>query len=69
MTNSLNYKELIILLNILIIKFNLSPNLHSMGGNRKNEMRIYINSKDLRNIIIPNVKQYFCKKMLYKLGL
>lgn len=69
MTNSLNYEELSILLNILIIKFNLNPTLHSMGGNRKNEMRIYIRPKDVRNIIIPNVKKYFDKSMLYKQGL
>jgi hypothetical protein len=66
MTNNLNYKELIILLNILIIKFNLNPTLHSMGGNRKKEMRIYIRPIDVRNIIIANVKKYFCKSMLYK---
>ena len=68
-TNSLNYKELNIQLNILIIRFQLNPSLHSMGGNRKNERRIYIRPKDVRNIIIPNVKIYFCKSMLYKLGL
>lgn len=62
-TNNLNYKELIILLNILIIKFNLNPTLHSMGGNRKNEMRIYISSKEVKNIIIPNVKKYFYKRI------
>lgn len=66
-TNALNNQELVLLINIFILKYDLIPSLHSMGGSRSNEYRIYIPKLDLQNKIRPNVEKYFVPSMLYKI--
>lgn len=66
-TNNLNAQELVLLINILILKYDLVPSLHSMGGSRSNEYRIYISRVDVQNKIRPNVEKYFIPSMVYKI--
>jgi hypothetical protein len=61
-TDSFTLKEVIILMNILKIKFNIDTTIHK----EKNYFRIYIN-KDNLNKIKPYIKPYFVKSMLYKI--
>lgn len=61
-TDNFTLKEIILLINILIIKFDISPTIHK----EKNNYRIYINKKDLYKIY-PFIKPYFIKDMLYKI--
>lgn len=62
-TQSYTLKEVILLINILIIKFNLNPRLQK---DRKN-YRIYFNEKDL-NKIKPHILPYFVDQFLYKIN-
>lgn len=61
-TNNFSLKEIVLLINILIIKFNINPTIHKQNGN----YRIYINKSDL-NKIRPHVLPYFEKHFLYKI--
>ena len=63
-TQSFTLNEVILLINILIIKFDINPYLQNYPGN----YRICINDKDL-NKIIPKIKPYFVDSMLYKLNI
>jgi hypothetical protein len=61
-TDCFNLKEVVLLMNILLIKFDIKSTIH-FDNNRP---RIYINQKEL-NIIIPYIMPYFVKHFLYKL--
>jgi len=63
-TDSLTFKEVIILMNILKIKFNIDSTIHL----EKYKPRIYINKLEL-NKILPYIKPYFTNLFLYKLSL
>jgi hypothetical protein len=72
-TDSYSLKEIIILMNILKIKFNIDSSIHyhvSISPNNKiikNKVaRIYINGQNL-NKIKPFIRPYFVKSMLYKI--
>ena len=73
-TDSFSIKEVVILINILKIKFNIDSSIHyhtSISPNKKiikNKIpRIYINENNL-NKIKPFIKPYFVKSMLYKIN-
>jgi len=61
-TDNFKLKEVIILMNILKIKFNVDSTIHK----EKNKPRIYINEKNF-NILKPHIKPHFVKSMLYKI--
>jgi hypothetical protein len=72
-TDSYSLKEIIILMNILKIKFNIDSSIHyrvTISPNntiiKQKVARIYINGKNL-NKIKPFIKPYFVKSMLYKI--
>jgi hypothetical protein len=62
-TQSFNLKEVVLLINILMIKFDIKPTLQK---DRKH-YRIYINRKDL-NKIKDQIYPYFIKEFLYKIS-
>lgn len=62
-TQSFNLKEVILLINILIIKFDIKPTLQNDRGH----FRIYINRKDL-NKIKDQIYPYFVNHFLYKIN-
>jgi LAGLIDADG DNA endonuclease family len=73
-TDSFSIKEVVILINILKIKFNIDSSIHyhtSISPNKKiikNKIpRIYLNENNL-NKIKPFIKPYFVKSMLYKIN-
>lgn len=61
-TDCFTIKEVVLLINILLIKYNINSTIHYDN----NKPRIYINKKEL-NKIIPYIKPYFVKSFLYKL--
>jgi len=61
-TDSYSIQEIVLLMNILKIKFNLNTKIHI--DNRKN--RIYINRKEFDKIRLM-VRPYFSKRFLYKI--
>jgi hypothetical protein len=61
-TDSFSLKEVILLMNILKIKFDLDCTIHNDG----NKYRIFINKKSL-NFIYNNIKPYFDDIFLYKI--
>ena len=63
-TDSFTFKEVVILMNILKIKYNLNSTIQL----EKNKPRIYINNIELRKIL-PFIKPYFVKSFLYKISL
>jgi len=63
-TDSFTFKEVVILMNILKIKYNISSTMHL----EKHKPRIYINKIELLKIL-PNIKPYFVKSLLYKISL
>ena len=63
-TESFSIKEVVLLMNMLKIKFNINSSIH--GG--INRPRIYINKIELLKIL-PFIKPYFIKSFLYKLSL
>jgi hypothetical protein len=73
-TDSYSLKEIIILMNILKIKFNIATSIHyhtSISPNNKTIKqkiaRIYINGKNLDKIK-PFILPYFVESMLYKIN-
>jgi len=63
-TDSFSIKEVVILMNILKIKYNINSTIHM----EKYKPRIYINKKELSKIL-NYIKPYFIKSFLYKLSL
>lgn len=63
-TDSFSFKEVVLLMNILKIKFDINSTIHL----EKYKPRIYINNKELEKIL-PHIKPYIVKSMLYKLSL
>jgi hypothetical protein len=63
-TDGFTFKEGVILMNILKIKYNINSTMHI----EKHKPRIYINEKELL-IILPYIKPHFTKSFLYKLSL
>ena len=63
-TDSFSFKEVVILINILKIKFDINSTIHL----EKHRPRIYINKRELYKIL-PYIIPYFSKKSLYKLSL
>ena len=61
-TDNFTLQEVVLLINILILKFDINPTIHK----EKKNFRIYINKKEL-NLIIPYIKPYFVKHFLYKI--
>lgn len=64
-TNNLSLQDIILLMNVLIIRYGLICSIHKIG---KIQYRIYINAKSknkLREIVMP----YIVPSMLYKLDL
>jgi hypothetical protein len=62
-TQGFKLKEVILLINILIIKFDIRPILQNDRGN----YRIYISRKDLNNIK-DRISPYFVDEFLYKIN-
>jgi hypothetical protein len=60
-TDKLTLPEVVLLINLLIIKFDINPTLHK----EKNNYRIYINKADL-NKIRPHLLPHFVDHFLYK---
>jgi len=72
-TDSYSLKEIVILMNILKIKFNVDSSIQYHTSITPNNIlsnkkvgRIYINKKNLDKIK-PFIKSYFVKSMLYKI--
>jgi hypothetical protein len=63
-TDCFSYKEVVLLMNILKIKYNINSTIHK----EKHKPRIYINNKELLKIL-PYIKPYFTKNFLYKISL
>jgi len=63
-TDNFSYKEVVLLMNILKIKYDINTTMHK----EKNKPRIYINDKELLKIL-PYIKPYFTKNFLYKIHL
>jgi len=63
-TDSFTFKEVVILMNILKIKYNINSTIHL----EKHNPRIYINNIELLKIL-PQIKLYFVKSLLYKISL
>ena len=61
-TDSFSFKEVVTLMNILKIKFDINSTIHL----EKLKPRIYINKKEFLKIL-PCVKPYFCDHFLYKI--
>ena len=61
-TDKFTLPEVVLLINILIIKFDINPTLHK----EKNNYRIYINKVDL-NKIRPHLLPHFVDHFLYKI--
>jgi LAGLIDADG DNA endonuclease family len=62
-TDCFTIQEVVMLINMLIIKFDISPTVHK----EKSNYRIYINRKDL-NKLLPYIKPYFIDSFLYKIS-
>jgi hypothetical protein len=63
-TDSFSYKEVVLLMNILKIKYDINTTIQK----EKNKPRIYINNKELLKIL-PYIKHYFTPNFLYKIHL
>ena len=63
-TDSFTIKEVVLLINILKIKFDINSTIHM----EKNKPRIYINKLELSKLL-PYIKPYFVYELLYKLSL
>jgi hypothetical protein len=61
-TDSFSIKDVVTLMNILKIKFNINSTIHM----EKLKPRIYINKKELLKIL-PFIKPYFDDHFLYKI--
>ena len=64
-TDSYSIQDVVLLMNVLIIRYKLKCTLH-VSSNKKG-YRIYISRKSL-NELKKIVKRYFIPSMLYKLG-
>jgi hypothetical protein len=62
-TDNFTLQEVVLLVNILIIKFDINPSIHK----EKDNFRIYINNKDLMKIK-PYILPYFVDHFLYKIN-
>jgi hypothetical protein len=62
-TDKFNLQEVVLLVNILIIKFNINPTIQK----EKNKFRIYLNEKSLIKIK-PFILPFFVDHFLYKLN-
>jgi hypothetical protein len=62
-TDNFSMQEVILLINILIIKFDINPTMQK----EKNYFRIYINEKSLMKIK-PFILPYFVSHFLYKIN-
>lgn len=62
-TDCFTIQEIVMLINMLIIKFEISPTIHKENSS----YRIYINKKHL-NKILPYIKPYFIHSFLYKIS-
>lgn len=63
-TDCFSFKEVVILINILKIKFNINASIHREKG----RPRIYISNYELSKIL-PHILPYFVKSFLYKISL
>jgi hypothetical protein len=57
-------QEVVLLINILILKFDISPVIHV---EEHKYYRIYINGKDLKNLD-PFIRPFIIPEMLYKIS-
>ena len=62
-TDNFNLQEVVLLVNILILKFDINPTIQK----EKNKFRIYINEKNLIKIK-PFILPYFVDHFLYKIN-
>lgn len=62
-TDNFSLQEVVLLINILILKFNINPTIHK----EKKFFRIYINKIDLIKIK-PFIEPYFVDHFLYKIN-
>lgn len=62
-TDNFSLQEVVLLVNILIIKFDINPTVQK----EKNKFRIYINEKSLMKIK-PFILPYFVDHFLYKIN-
>lgn len=65
-TDSFTIQEVVLLMNILLIKHNIKTTIHKEKFNYAGG-RIYINESELKKII-PLIKPYFVKSFLYKIS-
>jgi hypothetical protein len=61
-TDGFTLQDVVLLINILILKFDIQPTLHKEKGN----FRIYINHNSLLKLY-PYIKPHFHSDMLYKI--
>ena len=69
-TDNFTLQEVVLLMNILILKFDINPTLHSAAQPRpgkRGKFRIYINKRDLKKIR-PYILPYFVDLFLYKIS-
>ena len=62
-SDNLTLQEVVLLINILILKFYINPTIHQEKG----KFRIYINKKDLEKIR-PRILPHFHTHFLYKIN-
>lgn len=62
-TDSFSFKDVVIIMNIMKIKFNINSTIHI----EKSKPRIYINKKEL-SLLLPYIKPYFINHFLYKIN-
>ena len=62
-TDNFSLQEVVLLVNILILKFDINPTIQK----EKNKFRIYINEKSLIKIK-PFILPYFVDHFLYKIN-
>lgn len=61
-TDSFSFKEVVILMNVLVVKYNINSAIYLEKG----KPRIYINLKELKKLL-PYIKDHFVEDMLYKI--
>jgi len=65
-TNSYSIKDVVKLMNVLMIRYKLECNIREFRSNRKVEYMIYIKHGSMP-LLRTIVKSYMCTSMLYKL--
>jgi len=67
-TDSFTVSDIILLMNVLTLRYNLNCSIHRTGPRGRNQYRMYISVKSMDKLI-EIVKPHMVPSMLYKLGL